>query len=86
MTNLLFYREQAELQQAEADGATLANARARSQSAADAWTALADQQERRQTRRDRLERASALQEPSENPDRGHGIAGAAPIRRRGARR
>ena len=73
-TNLDFYRKQATREQAQANDAVLANVRARSQSAADAWTALADRHQRLEE--NRAARAlteqmpgQAIEEPSENPDR-----------------
>ncbi len=47
MTDLaLTYRSNAERAQAEADAATLENVRERNQRAADAWTLMAERQER----------------------------------------
>jgi hypothetical protein len=74
MTTVTFYREQAQREQAEADSAILVNLRAKAQSAANAWTLLADQLQLRDRRRAaRLAReaaAAAIEAPSENPDRG----------------
>jgi len=53
------YRAQAEKAQADADAATLANVRERNQRAADAWTQMAERQER--TERGRAQREDAAQ-------------------------
>lgn len=53
------YRAQAEKAQAEADAATLANVRERNLRAAEAWTLMADRQER--TERGRAQREGAAQ-------------------------
>lgn len=74
MSILLFYRDQAEQQQAAADASPLQNVRERCQRASGAWAALADRTERGE--KARLEAASAklLQGISENPDRGFAAA------------
>ena len=55
MSMLIFYREQASQQQAQADDAALDNVRDRCQRAADAWRILAERIERTDSiRSDRL--------------------------------
>ncbi len=80
----LFYRAQASNQQVEANAATLDNVRARNQRAADAWSALADRQDRaeaaHQARGASRAPAGLLSEASENPDRGHAAEQAADMR------
>jgi hypothetical protein len=82
MTDVKFYRRQAEDQQSKADGASLANVRHRSQSAADAWTALADREQKNVAARARRAAAATespgAPEPSENPDRGTATPGPTP--------
>lgn len=69
MTTLTFYREQAAREQSLADGATLVNVRERCQSAANAWTGLAERLVRTHALRD-AQIARHQPEPNENPDRG----------------
>lgn len=59
MTPLRFYREQAALQRAAAEAATLQNVRERCQRAADSWTALASKSEQVELQR------AASQKPGE---------------------
>ena len=74
MSPLLFYRQQAQHQQAAADASTLQNLKERCQRASDAWAALAERAERGDNAR--LEAASTklLNGMSENPDRGFAAA------------
>ena len=65
MSMLIFYREQAAQQQAQADDALLDNVRERCQRAADAWRVLADRIERADTiRADRLAGDAAEAQPA----------------------
>ncbi len=74
MSTMLFYRDQAALQQTQADAATLANVRERCQNAANAWTGLADRIQRtdiaRAANAPRHDATAPLAEPNENPDSG----------------
>ena len=78
MSTMNFYRDQAAVQQAAADAATLGNVRDRCQQAANAWTGLAERLQRadalRSVPRAGEPMAAPLGEPSENPDLGDASA------------
>lgn len=74
MSPSLFYRTQAEQQQAAADTATLQNVRERCQRAADAWMALATRTERSDTARVEAASQKLLDAANENPDRGSALS------------